>query len=219
MFSNNVCISVTVRVRNVTIYYTRWMNWTQSYQCLPGRWWMYRNRWKHLESRLIFITTVNYVRALDGVYVFLNPLTPCKQRFGGYMNHPVCLSICNSTLKVKLIHSCNIYLFFNTARYFRRFPLDGLAMYIVNLNGLFIYLHGPRVEPHTIDAFDWLQLVEIINNMASKQAPLRFVWLQNRQIHRCSEHCVIKIVVNTFLLCMHSSFKSLIRTIGLVNYA
>jgi len=33
-------------------------------------------------------------------------------------------------------------MFYNTARYFPRFPLDGLAVYIVHINGLFIHLHG-----------------------------------------------------------------------------
>jgi len=36
------------------------------------------------------------------------------------------------------------------------FPLDGLAVYIVHMYGLFIYLHGSHVEPHPINAFDWL---------------------------------------------------------------
>jgi len=37
-----------------------------------------------------------------------------------------------------------------------RFPLDGLVVYFVYIHGLISYLHGSRVEPHTIDAFDWL---------------------------------------------------------------
>jgi len=37
-----------------------------------------------------------------------------------------------------------IYIY-NTARYFPRFPLDGLVVYIVHINGLFIYLHESSV--------------------------------------------------------------------------
>ena len=50
-----------------------------------------------------------------------------------------------------------IYLFiYDTAILLPRFPLNSLAVYIVYIHGLFIYLHGYRVEPHPIDEFDWL---------------------------------------------------------------
>ena len=56
-----------------------------------------------------------------------------------------------------LLLSVHVYMgHYNTARYFARFPLDSLAVYIVRINGLFIYLHGSRVEPYPIDAFNWL---------------------------------------------------------------
>ena len=98
-------------------------------------------------------------------------------------------------------------------------PEFSIGWYIAHIHGFFFYIHGSRVEPHPIDLFDWLSLEEMKNNMASKQVPLRLmkqlVWLQKRQIHRRLEHCDIKIVqtVDTFLVCMHPSFKSLIHTI------
>jgi len=62
---------------------------------------------------------------------------------------------------------------YNTARFSPRFPLDDLAVYIVDILGFYFYIYGSRVEPHRIDSFDWLQLVEMVSNRASKQAPLR----------------------------------------------
>ena len=50
---------------------------------------------------------------------------------------------------------CHYIISYTTARFFPRFTLDGLAVYIVHIHGLFIYLHGSNVEPHPIDAFDW----------------------------------------------------------------
>jgi len=58
-----------------------------------------------------------------------------------------------STISTASIVYTTVY---NTARLFPCFPLDGLAVYIVHMYGLFIYLHGSHVEPHPISAFDWL---------------------------------------------------------------
>ena len=82
-----------------------------------------------------------------------------------------------SSLQVVKIDICIliICIYLQYCNIFQRFTLDSLAVYIVYIHGLFIYLHGSRVEPHPIDAFDWLLLLEIINNMASKQAPIRLI--------------------------------------------
>jgi len=42
-------------------------------------------------------------------------------------------------------------------------------VYIAHIHSFFFYIHGFYVEPHPIDLFDGLSLVEMINNMASKQ--------------------------------------------------
>mgnify|MGYP000084268974 CR=1 FL=1 len=44
---------------------------------------------------------------------------------------------------------------YNIARFFPRFLLDSLVVYIVYIHSLFIYLHGSHVEPHPIDMFDY----------------------------------------------------------------
>jgi len=64
-------------------------------------------------------------------------------------------------------------LYYNTARFGPCFSLDGLAMYISHIHGFFFYIHASRVEPHPIDSFDWLYLAEMVNKVASQQAPLR----------------------------------------------
>ena len=76
--------------------------------------------------------------------------------------HVLCIQ-CYSVLNVEKVLLTSFIclnsfyvLVYNTARFFPHFPLDYLAMYIVHIHGLFIYLHGSRVEPHPIDAFDWL---------------------------------------------------------------
>ena len=39
----------------------------------------------------------------------------------------------------------------------------------------FFHIHGSCLELNTLNLFVWLLLVEVINNMASKQAPLRLI--------------------------------------------
>jgi len=60
----------------------------------------------------------------------------------------------------------------------------------------FFHIHGSCLELNTLNLFVWLLLVEVINNMASKQAPLRLikilVWLQKIQIHNsCKCICLV----------------------------
>ena len=62
---------------------------------------------------------------------------------------------------ISLVSNDELYIYayveiYNTARFFPRFPSDGLVLYIVYIHGLFIYLHGSRMEPHPINAFDWM---------------------------------------------------------------
>jgi len=49
---------------------------------------------------------------------------------------------------------------YNTEILFPCFPLYCLAVYIVHIHGFSFYLHGSRSEPHRIDSFEWLLLVD-----------------------------------------------------------
>ena len=77
-------------------------------------------------------------------------------------NHKLKYTI--ATMHTLLLNWISIYIYiYNTARCFR------VSHWMV----FFFYIHGSRVEPRQIDSFDWMLLVEMVNNMASKNAPLR----------------------------------------------